>query len=158
MLSQKTSGKLSPEDEQASDCKVISKKRTSPDDEQEEEKKSEPPIITYEQCNICCEDLKETKAVIDCGHFFCVSCIQKWAGIENTCPYCKAEFTKITEKALFKKQITTESKGSLGKYKRRPTVRNMLLRSRTQNGTGNSSTHQHGISAENSEVVKVIEV
>jgi hypothetical protein len=40
-----------------------------------------------------------------------MECIQKWATIENTCPYCKQEFTKITEKRIGK---------SLGLYKRRP--------------------------------------
>ena len=62
-------------------------------------------------CIICVEDLKEKKAIIDCGHAFCRECIQKWATIENTCPFCKQEFTKITEKRIGK---------SLGLYKRRP--------------------------------------
>lgn len=65
----------------------------------EEEKKGEAPL----QCCICTEDLVARKAEIDCGHFFCMECIQKWAAIENTCPYCKQEFTKIVEKALIKK-------------------------------------------------------
>lgn len=68
------------------------------------------------------------KAEIDCGHFFCMECIQKWAAIENTCPYCKQEFTKIVEKALIKKN----GKTSLGKYKRRmkkAATRQMMTRS-----------------------------
>jgi len=67
-------------------------------DPREEEKKSEETP----QCNICTEELIERKAVIDCGHFFCLACIQKWSEIENTCPYCKQEFTKITEKRIRK--------------------------------------------------------
>jgi hypothetical protein len=53
-------------------------------------------------CCICTEDLVEKKAEINCGHFFCVECITKWSAIENTCPYCKKEFTRIVEKMIVK--------------------------------------------------------
>ena len=65
-------------------------------------------------CNICCEEITEKKAELNCGHFFCMACITKWAEIENTCPYCKQEFTKIIEKAIGK---------SPGHNKRRPPQR-----------------------------------
>jgi predicted amidophosphoribosyltransferase len=57
----------------------------------------------------------EKKAEIDCGHIFCVECIKKWAAIENTCPYCKQEFSKIIEKVFLKSRSKAD-----GLYKRRP--------------------------------------
>lgn len=72
------------------------------------------------QCIICVEELKETKATIDCGHAFCLECIQKWSTIENTCPYCKREFTKITEKLIGTSGKSRLNGKPLGLYKRRP--------------------------------------
>ena len=53
-------------------------------------------------CHICMEELIDKKAVIDCKHYFCLTCIQKWAEIENTCPYCKQRFTLIKERKIKK--------------------------------------------------------
>jgi hypothetical protein len=50
---------------------------------------------TAKICSICTEEIKGKRAEIECGHTFCLECIQQWASIENTCPYCKREFTKI---------------------------------------------------------------
>ena len=56
----------------------------------EEEKKAinlkEEEVL---ECIICIENLKHKKSVIDCGHSFCIECIQYWATIETTCPLCK---------------------------------------------------------------------
>jgi hypothetical protein len=103
----------------------LSKKRTLDEvsqerPEQEEEKKigNFQQVKEVLQCIICVEDLKEKKAIIDCGHAFCLECIEKWSTIENTCPYCKKEFTKITEKRVGAPLLN--SRKSQGLYKRRP--------------------------------------
>ncbi len=72
----------------------LSKKRDQPEEE------TKNPI-----CSICTDELKpETpKGEIECGHAFCIDCIQKWAAIETTCPYCKREFSKIIVKEKVKK-------------------------------------------------------
>ena len=60
---------------------------SSVNEPKEEELKKSVESLT---CNICTDEIRERKAVIDsCKHYFCVECIQKWAAIENTCPYCK---------------------------------------------------------------------
>lgn len=38
----------------------------------------------------------ERSAVDGCAHQFCFECIAQWGDHENTCPLCKARFTKIT--------------------------------------------------------------
>lgn len=32
---------------------------------------------------------------LDCGHYFCKSCIKKWAKQQNTCPQCRKRFTRL---------------------------------------------------------------
>lgn len=71
---------------------------------------------------ICTEDLIKSKAVIDCGHFFCLDCITTWAAIENTCPFCKKEFTKIIHKAITKKSDKRRMSASLIIRKSKTTV------------------------------------
>jgi len=50
-----------------------------------------------DQCCICLDEPShfEIASVNGCSHLFCFSCIEKWADRENTCPLCKARFTKI---------------------------------------------------------------
>ena len=62
------------------------------------------------ECGVCFEELILTKAQLDCGHCFCLKCITKWSETETSCPFCKREFTKITEKKI----------KSLGQNKRKP--------------------------------------
>ena len=55
------------------------------------------------ECIICFSDLKETtKAVLNCGHFFCTNCIKQV--LKNTahgnCPYCRTEFDKNNLKII----------------------------------------------------------
>lgn len=111
--------------------------------EEEEEKKgdAEPPAI---ECCICAEELKDRKAEIECGHFFCVACITKWAEIENTCPYCKQEFTKIAVKKIGKNTHHEGSKEThQGKYKRKLKMSAAgLLRTSTNNSRHSNSENQ----------------
>jgi hypothetical protein len=48
-------------------------------------------------CCICmCEpDHHEASKIDGCDHKFCFSCIGTWSDRENSCPLCKARFTKI---------------------------------------------------------------
>ena len=56
---------------------------------------SKPSAV--ESCCICmCDAKPNDQAKIDgCEHRFCFHCIEKWSERENTCPLCKARFTKI---------------------------------------------------------------
>jgi len=56
---------------------------------------SKPAAV--ESCCICMCDVEPNDlAKIDgCDHRFCFGCIEKWSERENTCPLCKARFTKI---------------------------------------------------------------
>jgi hypothetical protein len=109
--------------------------------------------------------------VIDCGHFFCFPCIQKWAEIENSCPYCKQEFTRIVEKRVPTKTAAYSESATPGVYKRRAKM-SMKRGGRTEKGTTHSymRTRSHKTQSEpaedtehhsgdpQSEVVKVVEV
>lgn len=59
----------------------------------ESSQKSDPD----KNCCICLEKPSpaELSKLSGCSHTFCFSCIEKWAERENTCPLCKARFTKI---------------------------------------------------------------
>ena len=49
-----------------------------------------------EKCSICLS-LYINEICIDCGHFFCLLCIQKWFNQnKKTCPLCRANVTKYT--------------------------------------------------------------
>jgi len=49
------------------------------------------------QCCICLDEpqMYELATISCCDHKFCFGCIEKWAERENTCPLCKARFSKI---------------------------------------------------------------
>ena len=52
-------------------------------------------------CNICLDDkYKRRMARLDCGHYYCKSCIKKWAKQQNTCPQCRARFTHIGQRRV----------------------------------------------------------
>ena len=59
----------------------------------ESSQKSDPD----KNCCICLDKPSpaELSKLSGCSHTFCFSCIEKWAERENTCPLCKARFTKI---------------------------------------------------------------
>lgn len=45
-----------------------------------------------ECCSVCFDDFCESSKVhqTSCGHYFCVSCIEKWTNKNNyTCPLCR---------------------------------------------------------------------
>ena len=50
-----------------------------------------------ENCCICLDKPveKELAKLDGCDHPYCFTCIEKWSERENTCPQCKARFTKI---------------------------------------------------------------
>lgn len=62
----------------------------------DDEKKPAAATAPVSCCICMCDIEAEEVAEIDgCAHRFCFGCIEKWAERENTCPLCKARFTKI---------------------------------------------------------------
>lgn len=52
---------------------------------------------TKEDCPICMQSVKQWASIDGCSHKTCLKCIKKWGKDHaNTCPTCRAEFTKIT--------------------------------------------------------------
>lgn len=53
-----------------------------------------------EQCSICLDNIEIQGRLNSCSHYFCLKCIKKWSEViftqsENSCPICKARFSKI---------------------------------------------------------------
>ncbi len=61
-------------DEISEEPNFIAQKKGQVEEEKLEESKFQQ-IKEILQCIICVEELKETKATIDCGHAFCLECI-----------------------------------------------------------------------------------
>ena len=60
-----------------------------------------------EQCAICHEDLKTSKATIECGHTFHYSCIFQWHQNHSTCPLCRDIDETVAEINNQKEQTET---------------------------------------------------
>ncbi|KAA0162385.1 hypothetical protein FNF28_04722 [Cafeteria roenbergensis] len=56
------------------------------------------PASQPDDCSICLEVLgtNPVARISGCTHQFCFGCIKTWAGKSNTCPNCKARFTRIS--------------------------------------------------------------
>eukprot|EP00743_Colponemidia_sp_Colp-15_P002712 GILK01002938.1.p1 GENE.GILK01002938.1~~GILK01002938.1.p1 ORF type:complete len:178 (-),score=13.86 GILK01002938.1:399-932(-) len=52
------------------------------------------------ECNICFDPIVEQGVLSCCEHEFCLTCIQKWAAVENTCPVCKRRFSKMAPRSF----------------------------------------------------------
>ena len=46
------------------------------------------------ECMICTGTIEVPTRPEPCRHLFCRSCLERWAGISNTCPLCKTRFLK----------------------------------------------------------------
>ncbi|GKY97832.1 hypothetical protein MPSEU_000741300 [Mayamaea pseudoterrestris] len=68
-------------------------------------------------CCICmtCPESQQRSAVDGCDHQFCFDCIAKWSNQENSCPLCKARFTKITRCNPLSKAERDQTKASNSK-------------------------------------------
>ena len=79
-------------------------------------------------------DTPETSAVSSisgCSHLFCFDCISQWSDKENSCPLCKAKFTKIDRVSVMedgkvkkRKRGKTEKEAMSKKVKAKTQVRN----------------------------------
>tara|TARA_B100001248_G_C27368722_1_gene450472 strand:+ start:1015 stop:1452 length:438 start_codon:yes stop_codon:yes gene_type:complete len=46
-------------------------------------------------CNICFEKKQSNEIItLDCSHYLCTNCLDKWKEKAITCPYCRAPFVK----------------------------------------------------------------
>ncbi len=72
----------------------------------EERQNANQPPDSYEgePCPICLNNMEDTNhalnedglAVLEsCKHIYHISCIKAWSDVTNTCPLCKARFTKL---------------------------------------------------------------
>lgn len=51
--------------------------------------------VVEDPCGICLDKVEEASSIDSCRHQYCLLCIRTWSDTSNTCPTCKAEFTKI---------------------------------------------------------------
>lgn len=80
----------------------------------------QPKKKKYEECSICYHDMQR-KVDLECGHSFCLSCLQKWR--KPTCPICRQctnmEITKdIHLKMSFIHKTLHEMPDTIGKSKK----------------------------------------
>ena len=79
------------------DCVVDNKKsedkKKSIVDTSEQLKKKDDKI-----CRICLGVIKKLTKLNKCEHEFCFACITEWGKVSNTCPICKNDFSKLTNK------------------------------------------------------------
>ena len=56
-------------------------------------------------CSICFEQYKinDSLKILNCGHHFCSSCIDKWNNHTNSCPYCRQ---KILDNVIIDSGLT----------------------------------------------------
>lgn len=94
----------SPADELLS---LLQKLKVDEDSAKESQNEKESAKPANQECRICLEDIdQESRAGLQCGHSFHLSCIQTWTANRNTCPYCKTiistiefDYDKETDKA-----------------------------------------------------------
>ena len=53
-------------------------------------------------CSICINQIQEGEEILNCGHTFHFSCIQRWLRNNNTCPMCRSQVINTTKKILKK--------------------------------------------------------
>jgi PHD and RING finger domain-containing protein 1 len=73
------------------------KKESSRNKNQLEDAEQEKKEIEEKQCGICLDRIKIQGTLNSCAHPFCMICIKEWSKTSNTCPFCKARFTQLTE-------------------------------------------------------------
>jgi len=92
------------------------RKKSSLDDGIDDDDQETDKNIESRTCCICLDQptKKELSTLDGCDHLYCFSCIEKWSERENTCPQCKARFTKIKRVHKIK-----DAKGSAGEKRER---------------------------------------
>jgi len=78
------------------------------------------------ECGICGNRIHEQGLLNCCKHSFCLSCILRWAEIENSCPLCKARFSQVT---------LNWTRKYLREYPRRPVPTHYTIRRKDQSST-----------------------
>ncbi len=92
-----SSKSTSPEHESSSSRKKSKTKSKQESKKGGNTKNEEEQSDASKKCCICLDVPKSSElAKLDgCSHPYCFDCIDQWAARENTCPQCKARFTKI---------------------------------------------------------------
>ena len=103
-----TSRLLQPQDQQQGEEEgegSSSEARSSNTGHVEKQNANQPPdSYEGEPCPICLNNMEDTNhslnedglAVLEnCKHVYHISCIKAWSDVTNTCPLCKARFTKL---------------------------------------------------------------
>ncbi len=49
----------------------------------------------FNVCPICFDTTYLDKFSINCDHFFCNECLEKWEGINSSCPICRYQKPKL---------------------------------------------------------------
>ena len=73
-------------------------------------------LILKMDCSICYETIKE-KALVDCNHNFCHSCIQKWKHQKMSCPLCREILPPVIRFCTRKKMYGEDSSNLLRFWK-----------------------------------------
>lgn len=79
-----------------------------------------PKKDNYDECIICFHDM-QCKIDLDCGHSFCISCLQKWR--QPSCPICRQctnieITTDVQSKMWFIHRALDEMPDTIGKNKK----------------------------------------
>jgi len=88
---------------------------------------SDPPTASVEDrnCPICLTqpNIADLSTIDGCKHTFCWDCIEKWSEQENSCPLCKARFTRINRVHKKRKRTKDEIAAKMPVSKNTKTVK-----------------------------------
>jgi hypothetical protein len=64
--------------------------------------KNENKLVELE-CNICYEKVDNTNIIIlmNCGHHYCMNCINNWIITKPNCPMCRKEVTSLEKRIAY---------------------------------------------------------
>lgn len=65
----------------------------------------QPPLSSSGICAICQQPRKHPACMVQCGHVFCWSCLQKWIAFRAECPVCRKPSRPQDVLALYNYQV-----------------------------------------------------